>query len=146
MFLVPSCAILLWMSRRSRSVTQNSMRIGLVRSAMLLFASFKLQRTFQAENLVPAQKKSRSLYNGHFSSRLAGMEGTKFSSRKVFLSLYNGQFFAVCPGFFKKICWIIYFAADIFQRKAEACLKKVKTKMLPALEKAEASRSADMRF
>lgn len=31
-------------------------------------------------------------------------------------------------------------------RKTGVCLKKVKIKMLPALEKAEASRSADMRF
>lgn len=112
MFLVPSCAILLWMSRRSCLVTQNSMRIGLVRSAMLVFASFKLQRTnfhglggtpekifpliFQrtvsSKNLVPAQKK----FPFHFTT-------DKFSAfvhscAKFCCSLYNGHSFRRLAG------------------------------------------------
>ena len=66
MFLVPSCAILLWMSRRSCSVTQNSMRIGLVRSAIGYSPPSNYNGHFKRETWYPLRKKSLSLYNGHF--------------------------------------------------------------------------------
>ena len=125
MFLVPSCAILFWMSCRSCSVTRNSMRIGRTRCGSVLcvqpldirllklqrtifcglggtlekISPFIFQRTVSGKNLVPAQKK--------------------------FLS---------------------HFTTDIFSEKNRGLPEKSENKMLPALEKAEASCSADMRF
>ena len=77
MFLVPSCAILFWMSRRSCSVTQNSMRIGLVRSAIGYSPPQTTTDKFSAF-VHSCAKFCCSLYNGHFFSRLAGMTGKKF--------------------------------------------------------------------
>jgi hypothetical protein len=103
MFLVPSCAILFWMSRRSCSVTQNSMRIGLVRSAIGYSPPQTTTDNFlriggDTRKNIPfhistdsfgqklgtcSEKISLSLYNGHFIRRLAGKAGIKFPSRKV---------------------------------------------------------------
>ena len=56
----------------SCSVTQNSIRIGLVRSAIKILPS---------------------IYNGHYSAHW-GVIPTDFL---FFLSPYNGHFFSVCP-------------------------------------------------
>src|SRR5699024_10832734 len=99
---VPSCAILLWMSRRSCSVTQNSMRIGLVRSAI--------------------GYSPPSNYNGHFKRE------TWYPLRKKSLSLYNGQFFVNWGGSPKKT---FQFTTDIFSEKNRGLPEKSENKNAP---------------
>ena len=152
MFLVPSCAILLWMSRRSCSVTQNSMRIGLVRSAIGYSPSFKLQRTnfyglggtpkkifpliFQRtvsnKNLVPAQKNFLSLYNGHSFRRLAGTAGIKFSRHKLVPLTLQRTNFCELGGIPKNS---FHFTTDIFSEKNRGLLDKSENKSAPGLGK-----------
>ena len=104
MFMVPSCAILLWMSRRSCSVTQNSMRIGLVRSAIGYSppsnynGHFK-RKTWYCTKDFSEHKNLPSLYNGQFRAK------TWYPLRKNFLSLYNGHFLRLLAGRAKVIFW-----------------------------------------
>ena len=159
MFLVPSCAILFWITFRSCSVTEPDAD-RLCAFSHWIFASFKLQWTFQAENLVLYEefflniktflhfttatilsktcnllrKISLPLYNGHSFRRLAGTAGIKFPNRKC-LSIYNGHNF-MDWGVSPKILFNLQITT-FSPRKTGVCLKKVKIKMLLALEKAE---------
>ena len=109
-------------------------------------------------------KSCCSLYNGHSFQPISGYDRQKILIRKVPLTLqrtvfcclsglfkkserslllYNGQYFmdwGVSP---KKS---FHFTTDIFSEKNRGLPEKSENKMLPALEKAEASCSADMRF
>lgn len=162
MFLVPSCAILFWMSRRSCSVTQNSMRIGLVRSAIGYSPPQTTTDNFlriggDTRKNIPfhistdsfgqklgtcSEKFFLPLYNGHSFRRLAGRARVIFWNR-IPLLLYNRQYF-VDWGDLSKILFTLQ--RTFSPRKTGVRLKKVKIKMLPALGKAEASYSVDMRF
>ncbi len=82
------------------------------------------------------------LYNGHSFRRLAGRARVIFWNR-IPLLLYNGQYF-VDWGDLSKILFTLQ--RTFSPRKTGVRLKKVKIKMLPALGKAEASYSVDMRF
>src|SRR5699024_7806934 len=104
MFLVPSCAILFWMSRRSCSVTQNSMRIGLVRSAI---------------GYSPPQTTM------DISSGKLGTVQRIFLNMKP-PSLYNGQFRAKTWYLLRKISF--HFTTDIFSEKNRGLLEKSENK------------------
>ncbi|MBM6927367.1 hypothetical protein [Pseudoflavonifractor phocaeensis] len=90
-----------------------------------------------------SEKISLSLYNGHFIRRLAGKAGIKFPSRKVPPNLQRTIFYGLGEVSPKKS---FHFTTDIFSEKNRGLPEKSENKMLPALEKAEASCSADMRF
>src|SRR5699024_8460304 len=121
MFLVPSCAILLWMSRRSCSVTQNSMRIGLVRSAIGYSPPSNYNGHFKRKTWYPLRKKSLSLYNGHFLRQLAGRARVIFLNR-IPLLLYNGQYFMDWGGISKKIFSL--YNGHFLREKQGSALKK----------------------
>ena len=113
MFLVPSCAILLWMSRRSCSVTQNSMRIGLVRSAIgysppsnyngQIFTDWggdtrknipsHISTDSFEQKLGTCSEKFPFTLQRTFFSPISGYGRNKiFHAIKQSLSIYNGQF------------------------------------------------------
>ena len=111
MFLVPSCAILFWMSRRSCSVTQNSMRIGLVRSAIGYSPPQTTTDNFLRIWGGHSKKYPLSYFNGQFRAKtwyllrknFSHFTTDKFSAfvrlcAKFCCSLYNGHFFRRLAG------------------------------------------------
>ena len=93
MFLVPSCAILFWMSRRSCSVTQNSMRIGLVRSAIGYSPPQTTTDNFLRIGGGHSKKYPLSYFNGQFRAK------TWYLLRKNFSLTLQRTFYSQISGY-----------------------------------------------
>ena len=119
------------------------MRIGLVRSAIGYSPPSNYNGHFKRETWYPLRKKSLSLYNGHFLRQLAGRARVIFWNR-ISPPTLQRTIFCELGGYLQKILFNLQ--RTFSPRKTGVCLKKVKIKMLPALEKAEASWFATMRF